>query len=285
MRKYIILTLFLLAGHQGFTQPFAKGLLWKISGNGLSEPSFVFGTIHMICPEAFVVFPGTQQALAQSRQIVLELDFTDPQLMMGIQMGMLMQNNTEIKDLLTHEDYQFLSTFMSDSLGMQVGFVGRIQPFFLLSMTFPHMIQCQPKSYEEFFVNKAKEMQLPVKGLETLQEQLNVFAAMSYTQQAEMLLETLRDYNKQRQELQQLVDTYLTQDLLALNQLFLKSQSKHEEFNRRLMEERNLRWIPRMEAIMQQTPTFFAVGAGHFTGEHSILDLLAQQGYTVERLE
>jgi uncharacterized protein YbaP (TraB family) len=32
-----------------FSQNNNNTLLWKISGNGLEKPSYLFGTIHMLC--------------------------------------------------------------------------------------------------------------------------------------------------------------------------------------------------------------------------------------------
>ncbi|MBS7321171.1 MAG: TraB/GumN family protein, partial [Myroides sp.] len=32
-----------------------KSLLWEISGKGLEKPSYVFGTIHMICQEDYIM--------------------------------------------------------------------------------------------------------------------------------------------------------------------------------------------------------------------------------------
>ena len=42
----LLLTLFAIA-----QAPKEKALLWKISRNGIDEPSYLYGTIHLMCPD------------------------------------------------------------------------------------------------------------------------------------------------------------------------------------------------------------------------------------------
>ncbi|KAJ8418983.1 hypothetical protein AAFF_G00004820 [Aldrovandia affinis] len=56
-------------------------------------------------------------------------------------------------------------------------------------------------------------------------------------------------------------------------------------FRQELIHKRNQRMASRVSALMQRNPTqtlFFAFGAGHFLGNHSVLDILRQEGYQVE---
>ncbi|TVQ86716.1 MAG: TraB/GumN family protein [Bacteroidetes bacterium] len=284
MRRFITISVLLFLATQLTGQNFEKGLLWKVSGKNLQQSSFVFGTLHVICPDEFVIFPGTEKSLDASERIVLELDISNPEVLMGMQMGMIMRDEKKLTGLLSEEDFAKVSNFFKDSLGMNISMVERVQPFFLVSIIMPHMIECLPQSYEEFFVQQARQRELELAGLETLQEQLDVFDALSYEQQAEMLLEVLRDYEVKREEFRHMLDTYLSQDIKALEKLFKELETEFDEFNRRLIEERNHRWIERMENLMQEKSTFFAVGAGHLPGEHGVLKLLVDRGYTIDRI-
>lgn len=49
-----------------------------------------------------------------------------------------------------------------------------------------------------------------------------------------------------------------------------------------LIDDRNKKWAKQLPAIMKEAPTFIAVGALHLPGENGILNLLKQQGYTVD---
>ena len=62
-----------------------KSLLWKISGNGLKENSYLFGTIHMICKDQFYMDERIENALASSKVLAMELNMADPNLMAEMQ--------------------------------------------------------------------------------------------------------------------------------------------------------------------------------------------------------
>jgi uncharacterized protein len=268
----------------GSGSDFKEGLLWKITGNGLEHPSYIFGTLHIICPEEFMVFAGTVEMLDQSEQLVLELDLSDPSLLLGIQMGMFMKDNAELRNIVTEEEMELIESFFTDSLSMDINFLARIQPFFLSTMLYPHMLKCFPKSYEQFFLDQAKEREMGVIALETLEEQLYVFEALTYREQADLFIEILTEYNEKRRELREMLDLYLAADLQGLNKIFEDTSFENEEFNRRVLPDRNHRWIGRMEEIMTEKPTFFALGAGHLPGDEGILQLLVDRGYVLEKV-
>ena len=263
---------------------FEKGLLWKVSGNGLDEPSYLFGTLHMICPDDFFVFPGTYESLAQSNRLVLELNLSDPLIAADIQASMLMGNHAELKKILPQQDLLVVQSFFRDSIGMEMEFISRIQPFFLVTLVYPHMLQCNPSSYEHFFLQQANEKSLEIIGLETLEEQLHVVDALSYKEQADMLLEVLKNYHDKRSEFKKMLNLYLDSDLQGLHQMFQETDTRHDEFHQRLVRDRNHRWIERIEMLMKQESSFFAVGAGHLPGEEGILQLLMDGGYDLERV-
>ncbi|KAK1896317.1 Metalloprotease TIKI2, partial [Dissostichus eleginoides] len=55
-------------------------------------------------------------------------------------------------------------------------------------------------------------------------------------------------------------------------------------FRRELIYKRNERMARRVSALLQRNPNqtfFFAFGAGHFLGNHSVLELLRQEGYEI----
>ena len=45
---------------------------------------------------------------------------------------------------------------------------------------------------------------------------------------------------------------------------------------------RNRDWIPKIEEIIRQQPSFIAVGALHLAGDEGLITMLRKQGYTIE---
>ena len=77
-----------------------NSLLWKISGNGLEESSYVYGTFHLLCPNDLDLSKKVTDALDRSEQLVLELDFDDPTLMQTLQQNMMMPDGQTAEDYL-----------------------------------------------------------------------------------------------------------------------------------------------------------------------------------------
>ena len=60
--------------------PTENALLWEISGKGLQKSSFLYGTIHVICPDDLNISATTKTAFNKTEQLYLELDLDDPEL-------------------------------------------------------------------------------------------------------------------------------------------------------------------------------------------------------------
>ncbi|WP_433814257.1 TraB/GumN family protein [Flavobacterium johnsoniae] len=62
-----------------------NSLLWEVSGNGLSKPSYLYGTIHMICSSDYFLTDKTKKAFESSEKLMLEINFSDPKEMSQMQ--------------------------------------------------------------------------------------------------------------------------------------------------------------------------------------------------------
>ena len=58
-----------------------------------------------------------------------------------------------------------------------------------------------------------------------------------------------------------------------------KTVSEHQDV---LLKQRNENWISKIEEYAKDQPTFFGVGAGHLPGKNGVIQLLRNEGYTVE---
>jgi uncharacterized protein len=281
---YLLIIVFSLLSNSGKSQQIENSLFWRISGNGLQEPSFVFGTIHLICQDDFVEFPLLAEKMDSTRLLVLELDLEDPMIMLAMMQDMIMPDNQTISELLEEEQYRMITDFFRDTLGIDPNQFSQVKPFYLYSMLIPHMMDCETQSYDMYLLEKAKRRDIPLKGLESVREQIAVFNVLSLEEQAQMLYDAVQNYRNDRQDLQDMVGAYVNEDIEALRQHSLKIEGKHESFSFAIMEERNLNWIPRMKALMHDMPVFFGVGAAHLPGQVGIVNLLRKEGYIVEPL-
>ena len=264
-----------------------QSLLWKISGNGLEKDSYIFGTIHLLCQDDLNITPAIQNALDDSEQVVLELDFDDPSMTAKIQQMAMLSEGQNIKDLVTEEEYTTLSEFFQQNIGMPLDNLSMMKPFLLMSMIIPSALECMPGSYELTLVKLASEADMEVLGLETVEEQMGAIDSFSQEELAEMLLETVENFDETKSEFAEMVTVYKRNDAEALYNLMQESmqETSIEDFNEVMLDNRNRVWIERIEGFAREKPTFFAVGAGHLGGEIGVLALLESAGYTLTAIK
>jgi uncharacterized protein YbaP (TraB family) len=296
MSSFLRISLTLLAPMIGFGQevlPSAipdgteKSLLWKISGQGLSEPSYLYGTIHLIDQADFFLSDSTRSFIDASDMVVFEVnmaDMTDIGAQIGLLMDAFMDGGQSLKDLLPAEDYQLVKDHFQ-GMGLPIFLFERMKPMFLTVFT---SMDLEPDamssgdmvSYEMKILELARAGEKRIGGLETIEYQMSIFDSIPYEEQAQMLVESIRSEQNGGDALEELVRLYKSQDIDAMVGLLKTEEGmgKHEDM---LLVNRNRNWIPVMKEMMANQQTFFAVGAGHLGGTQGVIRLLRQEGYTV----
>ena len=260
----------------------AKSLLWKISGNGLSAPSYLYGTIHITC-DATLEKP-TLDAIANTAQLYLELDMDDPQMQMTMIQGMMMKNGKTMKTMMSDADYKMVDAYFTQTLGMGLAALDKMKPFMLTTLLLPSMLDCPMQSVEQELMKVNASQNKEVLGLETVQEQLAVFDAIPYEVQLAELIKSVRNkFANDKAEMVKMYAVYQSADIDAMQNMTAESENKiTADYQDELLNDRNANWIPKIEQIAKQKPTFFGVGAGHLGGEKGVIALLKKKGYTVE---
>lgn len=267
----------------------SNNLLWKISGNQLEEPSFLYGTIHMIDADDFFLPDGTMTAMDASERVVFEIDMadmTDMSSMMGLMDKAFMKDNLTLQDLLSEEDFKLVEDHFSD-MGLPIFFFQRMKPMFLTvfasgDMSPGDLKSGKIKSYEFEFMEMAENGDKTTAGLETIDFQLSVFDSIPYKEQAEMLMDGLKSGDSDSDSFKEIVKVYKEQNLNKMLEMTLSEEGGLAEYDDLLLNTRNKNWIPQMQTMMAEKVNFFAVGAGHLPGEEGVINLLRQAGYTVE---
>jgi uncharacterized protein YbaP (TraB family) len=137
------------------------------------------------------------------------------------------------------------------------------------------------ESYELTLEKLAKENQIEVKGLETVEEQMNIFDGLSRDDQTDMVMEIIRDPKKQYVQTIAMEKLYQRQHVDSLYLMITESQGTIASENARFIDDRNVRWVPMIEVFIQDKKTFIAVGAGHLGGTNGLIRLMQQKGYVI----
>jgi len=259
-----------------------KALLWEITGNKLAQPSYVFGTIHLLCAEDLKVSEAVKKAVANSQQVALELDMDSPSMAEEMRGQLMLPAGQTVQGCLPKEEYAAVNDYYTNELKMPFAQMGTMKPFFLSTLLYPKMLGCPIGSYEMSLVEMAKARQMEVIGLETVAEQMGLFDKISCERQARMLSDMVAKRTEAQQEFRALIQLYQAQDVEGLLKMSKASKFGMEEFEDLLLTSRNQRWIPLMAQQATSKSTFFAVGAAHLGGPNGVLALLRQQGYQVK---
>lgn len=278
--KPLIIALLNIVGIVAQAQvPTDKTLLWEVSGNGIDKPSYLYGTIHLACPDDVVIPPLVKQKFDATNELFLEIDMDDPTMMPKMMKAMQMKDST-ITELLGN-DFEAVSARFQKATGMPLSMMNRTKPFMLMSLVYPSLLGCPPASWETEFQKLAKQQGKEIKGLEKLEDQVQVFEKIPYKVQAEMLAKTLDESDSTRSQFQQMMDLYKQKDITQLN---ISQDDDFSAYEDVLLKDRNRNWIPIIGEQARKSPTFFAFGAGHLGGDTGVIHLLRQSGFKVKPL-
>lgn len=263
-------------------QKLENSLLWKVSGKGLSKPSYIFGTIHITCDATLE--PKVLKALDETQQLYLELDMDDPNMQMAMMGGMMMKGGKTMSAMASEADFKIVDTFLQENIGMSAKMLNTIKPAMISTMLIPKLMDCPMKSFEEELMKVTKDQQEEVYGLEKVEDQLAVFDAIPYERQMEELVKAAKEgLDIQKKEFADMMNIYASGDINEMHAFMKKSENQmYAEFEDVMLDNRNKNWIPVIEKVAKEKPTFFGVGAAHLAGENGVIKLLRKQGYKVE---
>jgi len=260
-----------------------NALLWQVSGNGLTSPSYIYGTIHMICKEDFLFSSTLKEKFAASKSLYLEIDMDDPSMMMKMAMLSIMKDHT-LKDIMSTNDYNELSAYVKDSLGMPMMIFNKLKPMTLMSLLYTKILSCPSESYEQQLMEMSKQQKKEINGLEKIEDQMAVFDKIPDSVEAQMILEMIRKMPEQRVQFAEMVTSYKTENLAKLGEEINNSE-EWKGYEDIMLVNRNQNWIPVMSAAMKTGSQLFAVGAGHLPGKDGVITLLRKAGYKVEPIK
>ncbi len=269
----------------GFSQS-TNTLLWRVSGEGLSKPSYLFGTMHLLCADDIDLSDSLKSAISKADKVYLELEMDNMFEMIGAMQHMQMRGDTTLADLLTESEYKKVKRYFEEN--------GSMLPFAMLETYKPLLVTAliaeqQAKTcdnmvaMEQLIMKEAKNEGKKIKGLETMNYQLAIFDKIPYRFQAKQLYQMVSGETKDDgTEIKKLTEAYRSQKLDALEDITKSEDTGMKDFANILLYDRNANWAKQLIELMSKNSLVVAVGAGHLPGKKGVISLLRQAGYKVE---
>ncbi|MGJ8655033.1 MAG: TraB/GumN family protein [Akkermansiaceae bacterium] len=275
-----------------------KPMLWSVEGNGLKKSSYLFGSIHVSDENITTLHPDAETAYKQADTLATEIDMGIINQLRATKM-MMRDDNKSLVESIGLELYNELDAQLKEvhpSLSAA--------PFSNMKTWAVMLIHAMVE--EQMKGGTALDLQLWERAsndekkrwaLETMKEQLGTFDQLTEDDQNTLLKDSLfaaKILKKEKINSMSLIkNLYLKGDADQLVSLMTllgtiegTNQKVAEKFGKLLLNKRNDRMTANILKTFKESPDqshFIVAGALHYLGEHTIVDLLRKQGYTVTR--
>lgn len=285
MKKIILYCLFFIFGIST-TQ---GQLLWKITGNGLKNPSYLFGTHHLIPIQFLDSVPGLYPAFNSAKMVVSEVVLNNLDATPAIRKAALLPDTITIRGLLNQAEYEFVNQELTNTLRMSLDNLNKMHPS-LISKLYELELYKKYEHFEEntqsdtYFQLVAAKKGKPIAGLETVEQQVKLLFPENIKKETQLLVASIRNKEMLIQEMREMNRLYREGNLDALEVLANQSNKQwnvSEEENKKLIDDRNINWVKQLPDLIKNNSCFVAVGALHLPGNKGLIKLLKNEGYKV----
>jgi uncharacterized protein YbaP (TraB family) len=262
-------------------------LLWEITGNGLTKPSYLFGTMHVSDKLVFHLGDSFYNAIKSAEVLALETnpetwqdDFSKSVFFKNAALGMdqtRMTDNYPLDNLSINtfalEPY---SEFLKASLAVEPSMING-----MLYRTYGTKLD----DFEEdtfldmYLFQVGKKLGKKVTGVENFQESEKLVM--------EAYKDMIRDQNKKRRSYdfegmmnnpKKIEDAYRNGDLDVLDSLETLSVFS-DAFQEKFLYKRNSIQANSIDSIIRKSSLFVGVGAAHLPGRRGVIEILRGKGY------
>jgi uncharacterized protein YbaP (TraB family) len=263
--------------------------MWQVKDDDTTVT--IMGTVHLLKPGTVWMNSDITAALKSADKLYLELspEQSSDQVMQGLvpKYGLLPANEN-LKDKIGEADFAALVEGLA-SFGVPAEALNRFRPWFAgLTFTALQYIKIgydDNAGVESVLTGLAQAEGKPILGLETAEFQISVFASLSEKDQIKFLRDALSESDNAANIMNEMTTLWIAGDADKLGNLMNEELTEAPVLADKLLYQRNANWINDIKIIMNQPGNFMiAVGAGHLSGEKSVIDLLKQAGLNIKRV-
>ncbi len=268
-------------------------LLWKVSGGDTKGDSYLFGTHHIAPVSMIESTAGLTDAINSVATVYGEIDMSvmaSPETQQIAMKYSMAPADSTLSKVLTAEQLDSVNTVLAKYTGgmLTVAQLEAVKPVVVdtqlgmfQSMTaFPEFTG--QEQLDLAIQERARQAGKAVKGLETLEQQLDLLMGGSLAEQAKSLMKSIRRDDKSADDAKALAEAYKIGDLTAMERLFNDPEAgMSPEVAKKLMYDRNDNWMAQLRNILPAENVLVVTGVGHFIGEHGLIEQLRNAGYTV----
>jgi hypothetical protein len=278
------------------SKKFPKCCVWRVTN--AKAPFYLVGSIHALSKKDYPLPEPYDIALKSSSRFLFEFNPTQhAEFQKKFEAAARYPAGQDLRSKISPELLAWLRKNMftvipeaRDGNGEQlVGFDSqlRYKPWWIAQ----HL--AAPASYskaspshglDNYFVDHAIQTGKQIGGLESVNEHVAVMGGLS-DRDGEFMLQDALSHPDNDKESGRMYKAWRKGDTNALWAGDSTLRSKAPRIAARFVDDRNVKWIPRIEAELKTNkPTAIVAGALHFSGPRSVITLLQARGYVIEQL-
>ena len=274
------------------TRPVAKGFIWEATSTE-GEVIALVGTMHPAPSTHILLNNKLKEILNNAEVLTVEADVTTADNIVKSQKSTVLEAGDKVGNYLSTDEIAQLNQILSkykriieknDNLNAY-GITMIIQNYILSEIGFTG------KSTDLLLINEAKNNNIEVDELETMDFQTELLNRIYNWESLKDSLEGIETYNdsinREKELAKELFDNYVNGDIESAEKLEAKYREEaDEEIYNLLSIERNKGMADKIDELIKDgKKRVVAVGYRHYIGEDSVLDLLEERGYIVKTIE
>lgn len=261
----------------------ARHCLWKVE-NG-TNTLYLLGSFHLLKAGDYPLAAPLESAFSNAQVVAFETDIEEmeqAQTQMKMMTRSTLPPDETLKDELSAETYTALTNHLSD-VGLPLMLLEHLKPSMAAALVEVSEMQKlgmeADRGVDKHFYHQAKEAGKTIVPLETVDFQIGLMTDFS-KEEGEMLVKsTLSEIDDTKKEFTEMVTAWKTGDAPKLEKLLNDAMRESPAIYRRLLTDRNERWIPKLQEFLNSGKTAVViVGAGHLVGDQGVAELLREKG-------
>ncbi len=264
----------------------SNSVFWEISGNGLEQSSYLFGTVNFLPADKFSIPKEVEEALKRCKVFATKIPL-DNQTRKKFNEAIKIPNNGWINDYLTDDELNHLRLLLLLDFEVKENdyydYYSRLQPIILVTATAALHLGDNIIYPEKALEQVAQKGKLDFVGLSTVREEIEAFQKFPVEDQVEALKYTVNNFYQHLAEYDNMAKAYLLeQDLETVKNETFKATNESRAFKKVYYDARLTGWLPKIENMISKEATFLALGVPFLVGEINLIGLLRDSGYTVK---
>lgn len=266
----------------------AHHTFWAVKGQ--FNTVYLFGSVHVLKAGDRELPGEAERAYAAAKSLVMELDLSKAEaggLSADALQDELLPEGQTLESVLGPRAYATLREH-AGKLGLDPGLFSQMQPWVVaVTMEQAQMAQLgfdAQSGVEAQLTARAQRDGKPIVALETMDEQIGLFAHLPLDRQRDFLMYSLEEADNDAQQMDEVVAAWRRGDTARLESLLGEGFSRFPDLYRSLTVDRNRRWLPRIEQLLhERQDCLVVVGALHLVGRGGLVELLGRDGYVAQQ--